>query len=454
MLLCAASGSAQSLTRHQQLAREIFEELVEINTTDPSGDNTRAAEAMAARLVAAGFPGQDVQVLAPAERKGNLVARLRGSGSGMKPLLLLAHLDVVEAKREDWSIDPFTFTEKDGYYYGRGTTDDKAMSAIFVANLIRMKQEGVVPARDIILALTADEEGGPHNGVDWLIKNHRNLVDAEYALNEGGGGQIRNGRKLLNAVQASEKVYQSFRLESTNKGGHSSRPEKDNAIYHIAAALARIGMYEFPANLNEVTRTYFERMSAIETGQIAADMKAVAQRIPDQGAVARLSEHPFYNALMRTTCIATMLEGGHAENALPQMARATVNCRVLPGEDPAEVHRVLSRVVSDEKVTMTPIAPAKPSPPSPLVPAVMGPIERITSEMWPGVPVVPVMSTGATDGLYFRQAGIPVYGVSGIFGDIDDSRAHGRDERILAESFFGGLDFLDRLVRALAVPSS
>jgi acetylornithine deacetylase/succinyl-diaminopimelate desuccinylase-like protein len=351
-------------------------------------------------------------------------------------------------------MDPFTFTEKDGYYYGRGTTDDKAMSAIFVANLIRMKQEGVVPARDIILALTADEEGGPHNGVDWLIENHRNLVDAEYALNEGGGGQIRKGRKLLNAVQASEKVYQSFRLESANKGGHSSRPEKDNAIYHIAAALARIGMYEFPANLNEVTRTYFDRMSAIETGQLAADMKAVAQRIPDQGAVARLSDHPFYNALMRTTCVATMLEGGHAENALPQMARATVNCRVLPGEDPAEVQRVLSRVVSDEKVTITPIAPAKPSPPSPLVPAVMGPIERITHEMWPGVPVVPVMSTGATDGLYFRQAGIPVYGVSGIFGDIDDSRAHGRDERILAESFFGGLDFLDRLVRALAVPSS
>jgi acetylornithine deacetylase/succinyl-diaminopimelate desuccinylase-like protein len=255
-------------------------------------------------------------------------------------------------------------------------------------------------------------------------------------------------------VQASEKVYQSFRLESTHKGGHSSRPEKDNAIYHVAVALARIAMYEFPTNLNEVTRTYFDRMSAIETGQVATDMKAVAQRIPDIGAVARLSQHPYYNALMRTTCVATQLEGGHAENALPQMARATVNCRILPGEDPEEVQRVLGRIVSDEKVTIAPIAAAKPSPPSPLVPDVMTPIESITAALWPGVPVVPIMSTGATDGLYLRQAGIPVYGVSGIFGDIDDSRAHGRDERLLVESFFGGLEFLHRLVRALSTPAT
>jgi len=452
--LTARGATAQTLTRDQQLARDIFEELIEINTTDASGDNTRAAEAMAARLLAAGFPRQDVQVLAPAERKGNLVARLRGSGSGLEPLLLLAHLDVVEARREDWSMDPFTFLERDGYFYGRGTSDDKAMAAIFVANLIRMKRDRIVPARDIILALTADEEGGAHNGVDWLLRNHRPLIQAAYALNEGGGGQIRSGRRLLNSVQASEKVYQSFVLESTNRGGHSSRPEKDNAIYHVAVALARLGVYEFPTNLNEVTRTYFERMSLIETGQVAADMKAVAQRIPDLGAVARLSEHAYYNALMRTTCVATLLEGGHAENALPQMARATVNCRILPGEDPEEVKRVLQRIVSDEKVTITAVAAAKPSPPSPLVAEVMGPIERITGAMWPGVPVVPIMSTGATDGLYLRQAGIPVYGVSGIFGDIDDSRAHGRDERILVESFFGGLEFLDRLVRALSMPAT
>jgi acetylornithine deacetylase/succinyl-diaminopimelate desuccinylase-like protein len=328
------------------------------------------------------------------------------------------------------------------------------MAAIFVANLIRMKRENVVPTRDIILALTADEEGGPHNGVEWLLANHRALVDAEYALNEGGGGQIKAGRKLLNAVQASEKVYQTFTLETTNKGGHSSRPEKNNAIYHVATALTKIAAHEFPVKLNEVTRGYFDKMSAIETGAVAADMKAVTRTPPDAAAIARLSAHPLYNALMRTTCVATMLEGGHAENALPQLARATVNCRILPGENPAEVQRTLARVVADTQVAITPVKPARPSDPSPLRPDVMRPIERITSEMWPGVPVVPVMSTGATDGLYFRQAGIPVYGVSGIFGDIDDSRAHGRDERLMVQSFLGGLEFLDKLVRALATPTS
>jgi acetylornithine deacetylase/succinyl-diaminopimelate desuccinylase-like protein len=453
-LLLAADGGAQRLAPEQQLARDIFRELIEINTTDGSGDNTRAAEAMAARLVAAGFSREDVRVLAPAERKGNLVARLRGNGSGRAPLLLLAHLDVVEAKRDDWSVDPFTFLERDGYYWGRGTTDDKAMAAIWITNLIRFRQQGIVPDRDIIVALTADEEGGAHNGVSWLLARHRSAIDAAYALNEGGGGQIRNGRRLLNAVQASEKVYQSFRFEVTNRGGHSSRPERDNAIYNLAAALARIAAFEFPVKLNEVTRTYFQRMSAIESGSIAADMRALAQSSPDMAAAARLAEQPYYNALIRTTCVATQLEGGHAENALPQLARATVNCRILPGEDPADVLRTLTRVVADERVRITPIADAKPSPPSPLVPDVMQPIERITSEMWPGVPVVPVMSTGATDGLYLRQAGIPVYGVSGLFGDIDDNRAHGRDERIAIESFHQGLDFLYRLVRALSVPSS
>jgi len=446
-----ASAQAAGPTPDQQLARDIFRELIEINTTDGSGDNTRAAEAMAARLRAAGFAEQDIHVLAPAPRKGNLVARLHGRDGSLPPILLLAHLDVVEAKREDWSMDPFAFNERDGYYYGRGTTDDKPMAAIFVATLIRYRQAGFVPDRDIILALTADEEGGDHNGVAWLLQNHRDLVTAAFALNEGGGGQTRNGKRLLNAVQASEKVFQSFHFEATNHGGHSSRPEKDNAIYHVAAALARLEAFEFPVKLNEVTRSYFERMSAIETGQVAADMKAVASAsTPPADAVGRLAAQPYYNALMRTTCVPTMMEAGHAENALPQLARATVNCRILPGEDPAAVQGTLQRVVADVAVKITPLQEAKPSPPSPLAADVMEPIERLTQQMWPGVPVVPVMSTGATDGLYLRQAGIPVYGVSGLFGDIDDNRAHGRDERISVQSFQEGNVFLFRLVRALS----
>jgi acetylornithine deacetylase/succinyl-diaminopimelate desuccinylase-like protein len=445
------AGQAASLSPDQELAKDVFRELIEINTTDGSGDNTRAAEAMAARLRAAGFAESDLHVLSPAPRKGNLVARLHGHDASLPPILLLAHLDVVEAKREDWSMDPFRFNEQDGYYYGRGTTDDKPMVAIFVATLIRYKQAGFVPDRDIVLALTADEEGGDHNGVAWLLENHRELLSAAFALNEGGGGQTRNGKRLLNAVQASEKVFQSFYFEATNHGGHSSRPEKDNAIYHVANALTRLESFAFPVKLNEVTRTYFERMSAIETGAVAADMKALASSsTPPAEAVERLAAQPYYNALMRTTCVATMMEAGHAENALPQLARATVNCRILPGEDPAEVAQTLQRVVADDAVKITPIAEAKPSPPSPLVADVMQPIERLTQQMWPGVPVVPVMSTGATDGLYLRQAGIPVYGVSGLFGDIDDNRAHGRDERISVQSFREGNEFLFRLVRALS----
>jgi acetylornithine deacetylase/succinyl-diaminopimelate desuccinylase-like protein len=444
-----ASAQAQ-LDAHQRLAREIFRELIEINTTDATGNTTRAAEAMAARLRAAGFPETDVQVLGPHPRKGNLVARLRGTGA-RKPLLLLAHLDVVEAKREDWSpeLDPFKFTEKDGFYYGRGTMDDKAMAAIWIANLIRFKREGFRPDRDLVVALTADEEGGEHNGVDWLLRNHRALVDAEYGLNEGGGGQSRDGKPLVHRVGASEKVYQDFRLEVTDPGGHSSQPRRDNPIYHLSEALARIGKHDFPVQLNEVTRAYFERMSRVESGQVAADMRAVAAS-EEPAAIARLAEVPLYNALMRTTCVATMLSGGHAPNALPQLARANVNCRMLPGSDPAEVRRTIERVVADPRITVTPVAPAKPSPPSPLRPDVMEPIERISTEMWPGVVVVPVMGAGATDGLYFRKEGIPIYGVSGLFAEVGDARAHGRDERIGVKAFYEGQDFLYRLVKALS----
>jgi acetylornithine deacetylase/succinyl-diaminopimelate desuccinylase-like protein len=451
---CLASGraQAQSLPPHQQLAKDVFKQLIEINTTDKSGDNTVAAQAMADRFRAAGFPAADIFVGGPHPKKGNLVVRYRGRNSARKPILLLAHIDVVEALKADWSpeLDPFRFIEKDGYYYGRGVMDDKAMASIFVANLLRLKQQGIVPERDLILALTADEEGGDHNGVDWLIKNHRALVDAEYGLNEGGGGLAKGKRPIANQVQASEKVYVDYTLESTNAGGHSSRPVPDNAIYHLSEALTRIGKHNFPVELNEVTRGWFQNMATIEQGPIAADFKAVAAPTPDAGAITRLSAMPYYNALMRTTCVATLVEAGHARNALPQRATANVNCRILPGHDPAAVQRTLERVIANPKVTVKPVAEGKPSQPSPLRADVMGPIERITKAMWPGVPVLPVMSTGATDGLYFRQNGIAIYGVSGIFGDMDDVRSHGRDERIGIKEYFDGQEFLWRLVNELA----
>ena len=441
--------------QHQRFLREVFKELVEIDTTDTErGDNTRAARAMAERLRAAGFADEDVRVLVPEgnARKGNLVARLRGANPNLKPLLLLAHIDVVEARKEDWSpeFDPFKLTEREGYLYGRGTTDDKAMASIFVANLIRLKQENFRPERDIVVALTSDEEGGDFNGAEFLLKNHRALVEAEYGINEGAGGQIKKGRRLLNGVQASEKVYQSFRLEVSNRGGHSSVPRRDNAVYQLAAALGRLAAFEFRVNLNEVTRAYFERMARLEQGQLAADMKAVARTPIDPAAVKRLSETPYYNALLRTTCVPTLVEAGHAENALPQHARATVNCRILPQETAAEVRRTLVRVLADDQIKVTPVAESKPSPPSPLRGDVMGPVEGITQKMWPRVPVVPVMGTGATDSLFFRQAGIPMYGVSGIFGDIEDGRAHGKDERIAITSFYEGQEFLYRLTKALS----
>lgn len=454
----AAGNNQTQITPQQKMLRDIYQELIETNTTDSVGDTTKAAVGMAARLRAAGFGAEDVRVLAhPGNaKKGNLVARLRSSSPRRKPLLLLAHIDVVEARKEDWSdgLDPFKLTERDGYFYGRGTSDDKAMAAIFVANLIRYKQENVVFDRDLILALTADEEGGDYNGVEWLIKNHRDLVDAELGINEGGGGRHRKGVKLFNGVQASEKVYQSFTLEVRNKGGHSSLPTRDNAIYQLAAGLDRLAKFDFPVNLNEVTRAYFERMSALETGQLASDMKAVAKATPDatahEEAVKRLSASPYYNALMRTTCVATRLDAGHADNALPQTARATVNCRILPQESADEVRRMLAQVLADEAVTISFIKEPKPSPPSPLTPEVMRPIEETTVSLWGNVPVVPIMGTGATDSLYFRQVGVPMYGVSGLFGDIDDNRAHGKDERLGVKGFYEGQEFLYRLVKTLA----
>ena len=449
LLTCSFFYCAVFSQADQKLTHDIFKELIEINTTNSVGNTTTAAKAMAARLRTAGFEDKDLFIGGPDPRKGNLVATLRGTGK-RKPLLLLAHLDVVEALREDWTTDPFKFEEIDGFYYARGASDDKAMAAIFVANLIRYKQERFVPDRDIIVALTADEEGGDFNGVDWLLKNHKDLINAVYALNEGGRGQEQDGKKIMNNVQLSEKVFQSFRLEVKNRGGHSSQPRKDNAIYRLAHALDNLSKFDFPITLNEGTRVYFERSSKIETGQLAEDMKGIIQTPPNAEVVARLSVFPNYNALIRTTCVATMVSGGHAENALPQTATATVNCRILPGEDPEKVRETLIGVFADNTITVTALKPAKPSPPSPLNPEVFAPIERVTQQMWPGVPVVPTMSTGATDGAYLRKDGIPTYGVSGIFGDITDVRAHGKDERIGIKSFYEGQEFLYRVVKEMS----
>jgi acetylornithine deacetylase/succinyl-diaminopimelate desuccinylase-like protein len=444
LLVTLADDTAQN-----QLTRDIYKELVEINTTDSVGDTTKAAEAMAGRLKAAGFSEADVQVFGPTPRKGNLVARYRGTGH-RRPLLLLAHLDVVEAPAADWSVDPFRFLERDGFFWGRGTTDDKAMAAVWVATFIRLRQEHYTPDRDIILALTADEEGGNYNGVQWLIANHRDLVNAEYALNEGGESQMKDGNYLMNALQPSEKAYQSFRLEVRNAGGHSSRPAKDNAIYRLAEGLTRLSKFDFPPRLNEVTREYYARMASLYSGQTSADMKAVAKNPQDRAALSRLSKSPYDNALLRTTCVATRLEAGYAENALPQTARAIVNCRILPGDSPAEVRSTLIRVLDDPKISVASISDAVVSKPSPLNPEVLGAVERVTGQMWPGVRVIPIMSTGATDGLYLRNAGIPTYGVSGFFQDVDDTRAHGRDERLGVKQFYEGREFLYRLVKALS----
>jgi acetylornithine deacetylase/succinyl-diaminopimelate desuccinylase-like protein len=442
---------AQALAPHQRLARDIYKELVEINTVTATGDTAKAAEAMAARLRSAGFPAADVQVFTPAPRKGNLVARLRGSGK-KKPILLLAHIDVVDAKREDWSMDPFTLQEKDGYFYGRGSGDDKFMAAAFVANLIRYKQEGLRPERDLILALETDEEIGDADklGIRWLLANHRDLIDAEFALNEGAGVGTKGGRALRNGLQTAEKVYVDYRLEVTNRGGHSSLPRKDNAIYRLAEGLARLARHDFPVKLNETTRLWFERSAAMESPQNAADMRALAAGRADAAAIARLSADPSFNGQMRTTCVATMLQGGHAPNALPQLARANVNCRVLPGESIAELEKTLAAVLADDQIAVIRAYEPSASAPSPLRPDLMQAIEKLTAQFWPGIPVIPSMSSGATDGSFLRNAGIPTYGHSGLASDIDDVRAHGRDERIQVKAFDDGLEYLYRLVKVLS----
>jgi acetylornithine deacetylase/succinyl-diaminopimelate desuccinylase-like protein len=453
--IAAIAVNAQALVtgyrgplEHEQLAKAILKQLVEIDTTQ-AGSTTPAAQAVAARLRDAGFPAADVGILGPAATRMNLVARLRGRSTGRKLVLVMAHLDVVEAQRQDWTVDPFTFTERDGWFYGRGTMDDKDEAAIWTATLIRLRREGFVPDRDIVLMLTADEEAGAHNGVDWLLRHHRASIDAAFALNEGGGGVVKQGRRLAHNVQASEKTYQNFELLVTNSGGHSSLPRADNAITQLAAALIRLQHHRFPVTLSDVTRAFFQRTAAIESGGVAAAMGAILRDPADRAADDLLSAFPEYNARLRTTCVATRVEAGHAENALPQRARAMVNCRIVPGDSPAGVLEALTRAIGDPGVAIRQAFDAEVVAPSPLAPEVLGPVEAITQEMWPGVAVIPTMGTTATDGFYLRRAGIPVYGVSGVFDDAGDVRAHGRDERIHETWFYDGLEFSYRLIKRL-----
>lgn len=448
-----ALAQQPSLTPPQQLAHEIFKQLIEINTTDtPAGNVTTAAEAMATRLRAAGFTGADLHLGGPLPNKENLVARIHGRGKG-KPILFIGHLDVVQALPQDWSpnLDPFKFNEIDGYFYGRGTSDIKQGDAILVENFIRLKQEGWLPDRDLILALTSDEEGGESNGIQWLLKTHRDWIDAEYCINtDAGDFEIQKGKRLLLGIETSEKNYIDFVLEVKSSGGHSSRPVKDNAIYHLAGGLERLAGFDFPVELNETTRSFFAKTAGLQTGQTAADFRAIANHPADTAAVQRLSQSAYFNALLRTTCVATRLEGGHANNALPQTARAIVNCRMLPTDSAQNVQNTLRRVLADPRISLEVLNDTGAAPPSAINPVIMRKLEELSTRLYGGIPVVPVMDAGASDGKYLRLAGIPTYGVPGVFEDVDDDRAHGRDERIGVKDFYEGVDFYYVFIKSLA----
>ena len=454
-LTLAGAAHGAELTPVQKQMRAIYQELVETNTTNSVGSCTLAAERMAKRLKAGGFKDSELQLVIPpgGPKKGNLVARLKGDGS-KKPLLLLAHIDVVEANREDWERDPFKLVEENGMFYARGASDDKAMAASFVNNMLLYKKEKLPLKRDIIMALTCDEELVPSkfDGAEYLVNHHRALIDAEIALNEGGGGLLdKDGKPVRHGIQAGEKIYQSFQLEVTNPGGHSSAPFKDNAIYHLADGLSRLGQFSFPFKLSPVTRAFYERMSKIEKGQVAADMQAILQDPPDQAALDRLyAVSPSHNSTVRTTCVATKVDAGHADNALPQRARAIVNCRILPGEPIAEVQATLQRVVADDKIKITRVGEGVDGPMPPMTATLMKAVEEISNDMWPGVPVIPTMSTGGTDGRFLNNAGIWTYGVSGMFHGPEGSGAHGLNEHIRVKSLYDGQEYLYRLGKRLA----
>jgi acetylornithine deacetylase/succinyl-diaminopimelate desuccinylase-like protein len=455
------SAATQSNAVTRAMAHDIFKQLIEINTTDSIGSTTVAAQAMAQRLLDAGFPKTDVVVLGPNDRKGNMVAHYRGKpASKLRPLLIIGHLDVVEARRDDWTTDPFKFVEQDGYYYGRGTQDMKVDDAILITDFIRMRKEGFVPERDIILALTADEEGGKSNGVDWLLRNHRDLIDAEFALNpDSGGVSMDHGKPLAVEFEATEKLYADFQVLATNPGGHSSLPKPDNAIYHVADALGVVERSPFPFELNAVTREYFGQMAKIETGQNADDLRAMLANPPDPAAIERLSKDARYNSTMRTTCVATMLSGGHAPNALPQSAEANVNCRIFPGHSQEEIRLQLVQLFNDPKLSVRYRSDTrelsdhgsdrKAMVPPPLRTDVMTSLRKVAAKLWPGAPVIPNMETGSSDSIYTMSAGIPSYGISGIAVDRDDIRAHGKDERVKVESYYTGVEFYYLFLKAL-----
>jgi acetylornithine deacetylase/succinyl-diaminopimelate desuccinylase-like protein len=453
LVTCVRSAPAQTSLpplAQRQLAREILQQLIEINTVHDSGA-TRAATALAQRLRAGGFPAGDVRVVGPKPRKQNLVVRLRG-GSQAQPILFIAHLDVVDAQRKDWSVDPFKLTERDGYFYGRGTMDIKDEAADLIANLLRLKREGYVPQRDIIVALTDDEEGGDDDGAAWLTQHRPDLVRAAYVINtDAGGAQLQNGKRLRNPVQTSEKLYATYLLEVTGPGGHSSLPTKKNTIYTLARGLDRLAEYDFPVRLTQTTRMFFMRLADQVGGQVGSDLRAVSgDSAPDPQAVARLGAVPMYNSSMRTTCVATIVQAGQVENALPQRAQATVQCRLLPGDSEQQVQDTLIRVLADSQIRVSLEGHRDAAPESPLSPEVMGAVERVTRSMWPGVVVLPVMDPWSSDSRHFRLAGFPVYGISGVFYDIDDVRSHGNDERVSVQAFYEGVEFMYQLMKELA----
>jgi acetylornithine deacetylase/succinyl-diaminopimelate desuccinylase-like protein len=453
------TGAAQSAAAPpnfpgQAEFHDLYKELVETNTTVSAGSCTLAAQEMAARLKAAGYPDADMQLLVPPGRPkdGNLVAVLHGADPKAKAILLLAHIDVVEARREDWVRDPFKLVEENGYFYARGASDDKAMAASFTDAMIRYRKEGFKPRRDIKLALTCGEETpDTFNGAHWLMTTHRADMEAAFALNEGAGGRLDGDRRVYLGIQAGEKVYQDYTLEVTNPGGHSSRPVRDNAIYHLAGGLSKIGLYDFPVHLNEATRLHFERMSPVLGGQMGADMKAALAQPTPAEAVAVIARDPGYNSMMRTTCVATMVSAGHAPNALPQRATANVNCRILPGEAPEAVMATLAKVADDPAIHFRMVGEKSPvSPPPPLTPQITGPAEQVAHQLWPGVPLVPAMSTGATDGRFLTAGGVPTYGLSGMFGESDGGGVHGLNERIRVRSLYEGREYLYRVVKLYA----
>jgi acetylornithine deacetylase/succinyl-diaminopimelate desuccinylase-like protein len=432
----------------EALAREIYSDLIAFPSTESHGGSAAIAKYAAGRLVEAGFSERDVQIMGPSPEAAGVLARFRGR-DGREPVLFLAHLDVVEALPEDWSMPPFELVEKDGYFYGRGTSDNKAGAVALLANFIRLKREGFEPSRDFIMLLTGDEETDM-NSVAYFANEKRDLIDAAFAINSDGGGiETDDGQPLAFVVQAAEKVYLTLRLEVANRGGHSSRPRADNAIYELAEALLRLRAHQFPVSLNEVTRSYFSQAAQFHEPEMAAAMRALAEDRASQTDIARLDSSVQLRTVMRTTCVATQLEGGHAENALPQMAAANVNCRILPQESPDEIIATIRRVLANDAVRVTVDYEPVASPPSPLTPDVMGPVVQVATAMYPGIPVITDMSAGATDGLYLRNVGIPTYGVSALGGDTDDVRAHGRDERVRVQSFYDAVEYWYRLLRAL-----